>query len=325
MVTASPSAISVPAGGSGGRTPAAPGAVSAGSGAWRGVSPASRSFWRASGTVSPVTCGTATSLGRAERYAANAATTHGRDERPGRQRRALLEGGLGGRAPRRDVHRHGLTAAQPAPRAVHLEPGDHVLAGLDMDARRRHGTAELADVLAGRRRGRDRRGQIDVSGGVAVVADVDLGVGAAAGTQLLRAQLQRDDGVRRDADPGRSGPDAAAAGKRDHAQWPLGGLQVGMGWDVDGDVGLALLARGDVNGPREDLGPAGGHALDGQLEVLGARGLVVHAHDEARVRGRLDDDLGRPGVIRASRDAQRDADRVPMPSCSPFPEHLMRG
>ncbi len=126
-------------------------------------------------------------------------------------------------------------------------------------------------------------------------------------------------------DARRGGADAAAAGERDHAQRPLGGFEVGVGRDVDGDVGLALLARGDVDGAREDLGPAGGHALDGQLEVLGARGLVVHAHDEARVRGRLDDDLRRPGVIRASRHAERDADGVPMPSCSPFAEHLVRG
>ena len=147
-------------------------------------------------------------------------------------------------------------------------------------------------------------------------------MGAAAGAQLLRAQLERDDGVRGHGDARRGGADAAAAGERDHAQRPLGGFEVGVGRDVDGDVGLALLARGDVDGAREDLGPAGGHALDRQLEVLGARGLVVHAHDEARVRGRLDDDLGRPGVIRASRHAERDADGVPMPSCGPFPEHL---
>ena len=315
----------MPAGGSWRTTPAAPGAVSAGSGAWRGVSPASRSFWRASGTVSPVTCGTATSLGRAERYAANAATTTGTTSaQAGSAARCwkvasavapcpATRTDMG--SPRRSQRRGPCTSS----RATTSWPGPTWTRGGESEQ------PSGRDVVASVVGGRDRRGQVDVGGGVAVVADVDLGVGAAAGAQLLRAQLERDDGVRGHADAGRGGADAAAAGEGDHAQRPLGGLEVGVGRDVDGDVGLALLARGDVDGAREDLGPAGGHALDGQLEVLGARGLVVHAHDEARVRGRLDDDLRRPGVIRASRHAERDADRVPMPSCSPFPEHLLRG
>jgi hypothetical protein len=93
---------------------------------------------------------------------------------------------------------------------------------------------------------------------------------------------------------------------------------------VDGDVGLTALAGGDVDAARVDLGPARGHALDRQLELLGRRGPVVDADDQARIRAGLDDDLRRLPGIRARGRAQLHADGVSMPSCRSFSEHLNR-
>ena len=96
-------------------------------------------------------------------------------------------------------------------------------------------------------------------------------------------------------------------------------------WDVLGRaLGVpvsTLLARRDLDGAGEDLGPARGHALDRQLEQLGGVGAVVDADDEARVGGGVGDRLGHAGAVLALGHADRDADGVPMPSCDAFAEH----
>ena len=269
-MTSPPSAISVPAGGSWRRRRRPPDA-----GVGRAAAPGLRLEpglaqlrSRASGTRQP-----GHAAGRTPRSGGPASHVA---ERPRRARAgrapsagsggALLEGGLGAsrRAPRRAIATR-LAAAQPAARGAHLEPGD------DLARRGRRGRAAGASSAAARARpvavGRASRSARRRRRASPSLRDAHLGVRAAAGAQLARAQLERDDGVRGDAARAR----AAEPTRRPRANATTrSGHSAALRSARRGTCTVTSASRcspaGTLDGARVDLGPAGGHALDGELE-----------------------------------------------------------